>query len=114
MLKFTVKNNKQRKDSNSKEFSLLCWKVIKLLLINKQYQKKNNTLVYVRRYFSHIIHLSNISMGNKQILSLSKIRNVCFLSGRTRSIYRIFKLSRLKIKELAQTAQFTGLSKLSW
>lgn len=114
MLKFTVKNNKQRKESNSKEFSLLCWKVIKLLLINKQYQKTNNSLVHVRRYFSHIIYLSNLTSKSKQLFPLSKMRNVCFLSGRTRAIYRIFKLSRLKIKELAQTAQFTGLSKLSW
>jgi ribosomal protein S14 len=113
MLKFATKNNKQRKSSDSKEFSLLCWKVIKLLLINKQYQKTSNTLVFVQRYFSYIIHLSKLSPDNKQIISLSKIRNVCFLSGRTRSIYRMFKLSRLKVKELAQTAQFTGLSKLS-
>ena len=42
------------------------------------------------------------------------IKNICFLSGRSRAVYRIFHLSRLKIREHAQYGQFIGFKKISW
>jgi ribosomal protein S14 len=42
-----------------------------------------------------------------------KIRNICFLSGRSRAVYRVFHLSRLKIREHAQFGQFIGFKKIS-
>jgi small subunit ribosomal protein S14 len=47
-------------------------------------------------------------------LSFTKVRSICFLTGRSRSVYRAFRLSRLKIREYAALGYFTGLSKASW
>jgi ribosomal protein S14 len=42
-----------------------------------------------------------------------RIKNICFLSGRSRAVYRVFHLSRLKIREHAQFGQFIGFKKIS-
>ena len=46
--------------------------------------------------------------------SFTKARTICFLTGRSRSVYRAFHLSRLKIRAYAATGYFVGLSKASW
>lgn len=43
-----------------------------------------------------------------------RIRNRCELSGRPRSTYRKFKLSRIALRELASTGQIPGMVKSSW
>jgi small subunit ribosomal protein S14 len=43
-----------------------------------------------------------------------RIRNRCELSGRPRSVYRKFKLSRIALRELASTGQIPGMVKASW
>jgi ribosomal protein S14 len=46
--------------------------------------------------------------------SLTKVRSICILTGRSRSVYRMFRISRLKLKHYANTGYFVGLSKASW
>ena len=46
--------------------------------------------------------------------SFTKTRTICFLTGRSRSIYRHFRLSRLKLRQYAAVGFFTGLAKASW
>jgi len=46
--------------------------------------------------------------------AFSKARTICFLTGRSRSVYRTFHLSRLKLREFAATGCFSGLAKASW
>jgi small subunit ribosomal protein S14 len=43
-----------------------------------------------------------------------RIRNRCALTGRPRSVYRKFKLSRIALRELAATGQIPGVVKSSW
>jgi small subunit ribosomal protein S14 len=43
-----------------------------------------------------------------------RIRNRCELTGRPRSVYRKFKLSRIALRELASTGQIPGMVKASW
>lgn len=43
-----------------------------------------------------------------------RIRNRCELTGRPRSVYRKFKLSRIALRELASTGQIPGMVKSSW
>lgn len=43
-----------------------------------------------------------------------RIRNRCELTGRCRGVYRKFKLSRIKLRELASTGQIPGMVKSSW
>lgn len=44
----------------------------------------------------------------------TKVRSICLLTGRSRSVYRSFKMSRLKLREYASQGYFTGISKASW
>jgi len=46
--------------------------------------------------------------------SPTRIRNRCELTGRPRAVYRKFKLSRIKLRELASNGQIPGMVKSSW
>ena len=43
-----------------------------------------------------------------------RIRNRCALTGRSRGVYRKFKLSRIAFRELAAIGQIPGITKSSW
>ena len=44
----------------------------------------------------------------------NRYRNRCELTGRTRGVYRKFKLSRIKLRELGSFGRLPGLTKASW
>lgn len=44
----------------------------------------------------------------------SRIRNRCEVTGRARSVYRKFKLSRIKLREYGSFGRLPGLIKSSW
>ena len=46
--------------------------------------------------------------------SPTRIRNRCELTGRPRAVYRKFKLSRIKLRELGSFGRIPGLTKASW
>jgi small subunit ribosomal protein S14 len=46
--------------------------------------------------------------------SATRIRNRCELSGRSRSVYRKNKLSRIALRELGSKGLVPGLVKSSW
>jgi len=46
--------------------------------------------------------------------SNARIRNRCKLTGRTRSVYRKFGLSRIKLRELSMAGLLPGVVKSSW
>jgi len=46
--------------------------------------------------------------------SPTRIRNLCALTGRSRGVYRKFKLSRIKLRELAHQGKVPGMRKASW
>ncbi len=54
-----------------------------------------------------IITIPNIS-------SLTRIKNRCILTGRSKSVYRFFKLSRIQLRKLASEGFLPGVSKYSW
>jgi small subunit ribosomal protein S14 len=43
-----------------------------------------------------------------------RVRNRCERSGRARSFYRKFKLSRIALRDLAANGQIPGMVKSSW
>ena len=43
----------------------------------------------------------------------SRIKSVCILSGRSRGVYRLFRLSRINIREKGNAGFLMGLSKAS-
>ncbi|MDI9408686.1 MAG: 30S ribosomal protein S14 [Candidatus Pacebacteria bacterium] len=44
----------------------------------------------------------------------NRIRNRCELTGRSRSVYRKFSLSRIALRQLASTGMIPGMVKSSW
>lgn len=50
----------------------------------------------------------------ENITSLTRIKNICILTGRSRSIYRFLKLSRIQFRKLASIGFLPGISKYSW
>lgn len=44
----------------------------------------------------------------------TRVKNRCELTGRARSYYRKFKLSRIKLRELGSVGKIPGLVKSSW
>jgi len=46
--------------------------------------------------------------------SLVRIQNRCILTGRSKGVYKFFKLSRIQIRELAAQGKIMGLQKSSW
>jgi len=46
--------------------------------------------------------------------SPTRLRNLCALTGRSRSVYRKFKISRIKLRELALEGKIPGMRKASW
>lgn len=45
---------------------------------------------------------------------MTRVRNRCFLTGRSRGYYRRFNLSRIKFRELALQGLIPGITKASW
>ena len=46
--------------------------------------------------------------------SPTRVRNLCVLTGRSRGVYRKFKISRIKLRELALEGKIPGMRKASW
>ena len=46
--------------------------------------------------------------------SPTRVRILCALTGRSRSVYRKFKVSRIKLRELALQGKVPGMRKASW
>ena len=78
-----------------------------------------------RLLLKHKIKQKDLSMEERLILqkklnelprntSPVRIRNRCELTGRSRGVYRKFKLSRIKIRELSMSGALPGVVKSSW
>lgn len=46
--------------------------------------------------------------------SPTRLRNICALTGRTRGVYRKFKISRIMLRKLALEGKVPGMRKASW
>ena len=46
--------------------------------------------------------------------SSTRLRNRCVITGRGRSVYKKFKLSRLMFRKLALQGELIGVTKISW
>lgn len=46
--------------------------------------------------------------------SVTRLRNRCVLTGRSRGVYKKFKISRISLRELASNGLITGIRKSSW
>lgn len=46
--------------------------------------------------------------------SFTRVMNRCIFTGRSRSVYRMFKVSRIVFRELASGGLLNGVKKASW
>lgn len=46
--------------------------------------------------------------------SPTRLRNLCVLTGRSRGVYRKFRISRIMLRELALEGKMPGMRKASW
>jgi ribosomal protein S14 len=102
MLKINLRNEKLNRRMVKKELTYL---LQHLFFSFYQNALKQN---FVQKYFLNY-HLKWLTGS-----PFTKVRTLCFLTGRSRSVYRSFHLSRLKIREYAGFGYFPGLSKASW
>lgn len=100
MLKFSAKQNQLRAGISKNEIQTQLFKTIKPMLV--KFQSKN-----LRHYLQALTNKSS------KYASFTRTRSICILTGRSRSVYRFFRLSRMKIREYANAGYFTGISKSS-
>ncbi len=76
---------------------------------------KLKTIIYNRELtpedrFEATIKLAALPRNGAKI----RIRNRCEISGRSRGVYRKFKMSRIALRELGSMGLIPGLTKASW
>jgi len=100
MLKINKKNEIFRQNLHKKIYFKLILKILPLFLS----QSKNKQVCkYIQNLYPRVFTQN----------SCTKIRSICILTGRSRSVYRAFKMSRLKLREYASQGYFTGIAKAS-
>jgi small subunit ribosomal protein S14 len=70
----------------------------------------NNDALPAEERFAARLKLAELPRNSSPV----RIRNRCEMTGRPRSVYRKFKLSRIKLRELASNGQIPGMVKSSW
>jgi ribosomal protein S14 len=81
------------------------------------------TKIIYRYNFANALAVFNTSISRylyNEIMSLyhrfssaSRIRSICIFSGRTRGVYRMFRLSRMNMREQGNAGFLIGLAKAS-
>lgn len=101
MLKFSAKENKIRQQLYKTEMQNQVYKTIKPMLVKFKSKKVRN-------------YLQNLTNKSSRYSSFTRTRTICILTGRSRSVYRFFRISRMKVREYANAGYFTGVTKASW
>nr|WFG74040.1 30S ribosomal protein S14 [Cavernulicola chilensis] len=89
---------------------------------DKKFRKnfsKTESLVYsLRKIKTQDSAPTNIKVqALKQLYNtfpLTRIKNRCIFSGRSRSVYRQFKISRILLREWALSGRLHGVKKSTW
>jgi ribosomal protein S14 len=64
--------------------------------------------ISIRRYYAY--KLSNLSKDGSQV----RIKNRCLITNRGQSVYRLFHLSRITLKEFVGLNRISSIRKSSW
>ena len=84
---------------------------IKYKTLRLEYKSILNDLSLPKELRYNIMLALNLLPRNS---SKVRIKNRCILTGRTHSVLRICKLSRIKFRELASQGLLMGIKKSSW
>lgn len=97
MKKSKFSDNKIRKHFKNKEFDSVFFNLV----------MQNLSVPFI---FKGVLKRKKL----KKLIFLTKIRNICSITGRTRSIYKLFRISRIMLRELGSQGLIFGLKKSSW
>ena len=99
----------------------------KLSSINKNERRKKLVLQYASKYakLKAVANDKSLDDSERTIARLkmaelprnanpTRVRNRCELTGRSRAVYRKFRLSRIMLRELGNQGLIPGLTKSSW
>jgi len=76
-----------------------------------EYKSLFNDLTLEKEFrYNSMLALNKIPRNSCRV----RIKNRCILTGRTHSVYKICKLSRIKFRELASQGLLMGITKSSW
>lgn len=100
MRAYLVRNDKRRRDLFQKYEKIRC--LYKFL-------QQNSKLTNSQR-----LHYSRALTFLPKNSSITRIKNRCLITGRGRSVYRDFQLTRMQLRELASFGMLMGIKKSSW
>jgi small subunit ribosomal protein S14 len=82
----------------------------------KLWEKKKNVLKYKLHTADNFrkIRLAKRIFSSPRDSSKARIRNHCILTGKARSVYKYFRLSRHQLRSLAQSGDLIGVRRSSW
>lgn len=99
----------------------------KLSMVNKNERRRKMVAKYAGKYarLKAMANDRSLSDGDRLIARLkmaeiprnanpTRVRNRCEMTGRPRSYYRKFRLSRIMLRLLANRGQLPGVTKSSW
>jgi small subunit ribosomal protein S14 len=87
------------------------------ILAKKQYEKRQ---AYKKAMVDENLSDEERETAERKLQKLSRngskvrVRNRCYITGRSRGNYRKFQLSRIKFRELAVRGLVPGITKASW
>lgn len=103
---------------------------IKKLVVNKnkrQVASKNELKqIFLKFFFTWLNIKKKIFLGIRAVVSkllflksnnqayFTAIKNICLISGRTKSVVRMYKISRIKFNEFMFFGKLPGWKKSSW
>nr|AGH24342.1 ribosomal protein S14 [Reclinomonas americana ATCC 50283]AGH24409.1 ribosomal protein S14 [Reclinomonas americana ATCC 50284] len=96
---FSMKDKKRRFLYSKYE-----WKRLQLKSI------ADNMLLPMEVRFKARLEINELPKDSSKV----RIRNRCIMTGRPRGVYRYWRLSRIKIRELMAQNKIPGLQKSSW
>lgn len=85
----------------------ICTKKQELKRLVLKYRMRQSR--FQKKWFIHASLSKYLSKGSK-----TRFKNRCLLTGRGRSVYRPFRLSRIVLRELVSLGMVSGMRKSSW
>lgn len=70
----------------------------------------NNTKLHPAIRYKAYLELKNLIKNSSKV----RLKNNCVLTGRSKSVYKQFKISRIMFRELALKGLLFGVRKASW
>lgn len=80
----------------------------------KSYEEKRLALKILQRIDPKDVRIQQCLSELPLNSSRTRIRNRCVLTGRSRSIWRTFRISRIQLRKLALEGMLMGVKKSSW